>query len=329
MKIWRRLGGVVAIFSVVIAVAFVGGAGTAQAATVINVTLTPLIGSQDNVIQQVTYGGKIGYHLHVDNMGDSATQHVQIVVTSDSATYLDDDSDLCGPYPGNLLKMLCTPLGSTLKPGDVVDVNFRFTAPLTGSDVFTDAAVTVAAKSVGGSNNQGTTLATTCPPLTCPVQTSLVANGTRDDTFLRKNEHADTGNFRLDTPGTLLGDPFGIAVSLHDQNGTPLCDGCLSDYETLTIPAAAFVSTPGNPFSSLYPYTWNMTVPYPAGFKLTGVFHIDDANVLQPIPSCASLSDVLTAAEPLCYGTLTQNKGPKTVSVTLGHGIENGNIVFG
>jgi hypothetical protein len=336
MKIWRRLGGIVTILSVVMAVAFVGGAGTAQAATLINVTLTPLIGSGDNVIQQVTYGGKIGYHLKVENGGQSTTQFVQIVVTSDSATYLDDDSDLCGAYPGNNLKMLCTPQGGTLAPGDKLEVNFRFTAPLTGSQVSTDAAVTVAAKSVGGSNNQGTTVATTtCPAATpCPVLTTLVANGTKDDTFLRAHDHAATGNFSLDTPNTLLGDPFGIAVSIHDEVGTPICDTCLTSFTTLTIPAASFVSTPGNPFydgTFFNPYSWTMSAHYSGGFQLTGIYHVEDGSTTPHfVPNCATLDgNAPTVGEPLCFDdTITWNKGAKTLSAH-GRGLENGNIGYG
>jgi len=327
LKTWRRLATATAVFLIVIAGGLVGGAGTSQAATAFDVALTPLIGSGDNVIQQVTFGGKIGYHLHVKNSGESTTQFVQIIVRSegDAATYLDDDSDLCGAYPGDTHKMLCTPPGSTMGPGDTLDVNFRFTAPETGSQVSTNADVIVAAKSVGGSKNQGTILAT-CPLPGCPVLTTLVANTTKDDTFLRKNEHAVTGNFSLDTPPALLGDPFGVAVSIHDEVGAPFCGTC--SFTSLTIPAAPLVSTLGNPFynGTLFnPYSWGLSIHYPAGFQFTGIVHLEDgATTPDLVPACAGLAlGAPTADEPLCWDSLTQNRGSKTVSAT-GKGLENG-----
>src|SRR4051794_8986745 len=73
------------------------GTGTGNAATSFNITLGPLIGTSGQVIPQVSYGGKIGYHLHIDNNGASTTQHASIVVTSNLGTFSDaSDTTNCG-----------------------------------------------------------------------------------------------------------------------------------------------------------------------------------------------------------------------------------------
>ena len=332
VKTWRRLGGTVLALSVAIAAALVGGASTGRAATAFTINLTPLIGtSVTNEIQQVTYGGQIGYHLHVQNTGDSTTPQVQIRVTSDLATFLDTDNPNC---TGNANQMICTPPGGTLTPGDTFDANVRFTAPGSGTQVSTTAAIVVAAQSVGGKKNNGTTLQSSDP-----VLTNLVAGGDKQDTFLRANENAATGqlnsthpqNFGVQLPGSLLGAPFGVGLSIHDQVGTPICGTCLASFTTLTIPAASLVSTPGNPFynGTSNPYGWTMSAKYPPGFQLTGVFHVEDGSTTaDAVPNCASIGGAPTAAEPLCWVTLTQNKGTKTVFAS-GLGIENGNATFG
>lgn len=332
VKTGRRLGGIVLALSVAIAAALVAGASTGRAATAFTVNLTPLIGtSVTNEIPQVTYGGQIGYHLYVENTGDSTTTQVQIRVTSDLATFLDTDNPNCS---GSGNQMTCTPAGGTLKPGDTFDANLRFTAPASGTQVSTTASIVVAAQSVGGKKNNGTTLQSSDP-----VLTNLVAGGDKNDTFLRANENAATGNlnathpqnFGVQLPGALLGAPFGVGVSIHDQVGTPICDTCLTSFTTLTIPAASLVSTPGNPFydGGSNPYSWSMSAKYPPGFQLTGVFHVEDGSTTpHAVPSCASIGGAPTAGEPLCWDTLTQNKGTKIVSAS-GLGIENGNGAFG
>jgi hypothetical protein len=331
------------LLAAVLALALSGGAGTGQAATAFTVDLQPLIGSTGNQIPQVSYGGAIGYHLFVQNTGDSTTQHVQIIVTSDSATFLDDDSDLCSAYPGDSHKMLCTPPDGTLRPNDTLTVNFRFTAPTTGDSVSTNASIVVAAQSVGGKKNKGTTLAT-CPAPQCPVVTQLVADGSETDTFLRANENAATGRltnehpqkFSLQLPPTLLGAPFGIAVSIHDQVGTPICDSCLTSFTTLSIPAAALATKLGNPLydgtanpPTTNPYTATMTAKYTPGFVLHGVAYRDDSGFLYfPVASCGS--DAPSPTIPVCVvpGTLFQDRNTRTVGATL-RGIQNGNGGFG
>jgi hypothetical protein len=74
-----------------------------------------------------------------------------------------------------------------------------------------------------------------------------------------------------------------------------------------------------------------MDAKYTGGFTLTGVLHVDDNNVTQQVPSCASLVTVTnptgnpTAAAPLCYDTLTQDKPNKLLHAD-GRGIENGGL---
>jgi hypothetical protein len=337
-----RFAALVAVVSAVIAAALVGGAGSGRAATSFNITLGPLIGTTGNLIPQVSYGGKIGYHVHVENAGDSTTQHAQILVTSDLATFSDvSDTANCAVNPKNAHQMICTPFGGTFAPGAIFDTDLRFTAPLsgpaTGEQVSTVASISVAAQTVGGNKTNGTTLTTSEP-----VPTNIVENTTKADTFLRKNENAGTGklslpdhpqNFSMNTPPALFGDPFGIAVSMHDIVGA-LCAGCFGAYTQVTIPSAPLVNAPGNPFfnGASNPYGWTMNAQYSSGsnFKLHGVVHIDDSGDFNQVPSCASLVTVdnpagnPTAAVPACYDTLDQISNKKML-VATGRGLENGN----
>jgi hypothetical protein len=216
--------------------ASVGGTGTGRAATSFQVDLSPLIGTIGNDIPQVSFGGKIGYHLIVQNTGDSTTQHGQIVVTSDGATFSDASDASCAANPSNKHQMVCTPFGGTFSPGATFAVDFRFTAPSSGTQVSTTAAMTVAAQTVGGNKNNGTTLAQSSA-----VLTNIVENTTKADTYLHVNENARTGalntnhpqNFTATMPSTFFGDPFGVALSIHDGVGTPLCDTCLTSFTAL------------------------------------------------------------------------------------------------
>src|SRR6266542_3657809 len=230
-----RAAGLVAV---VVSVALAGAATNGRAAAALSIQLDPLIGSSQNVIQQVSYGGKIGYGLNVQNSGDNVVTQVSVVVTSDLATYLDDDSPLCA---GSGNQMTCTPPNGKLAPGDGFTANLRFTAPGAGTQVTTHADITVAAQTVGGGNNQGTTVASSVPVVTTLGATSADSIST----YLRGNEGAHTGNlspdhqqrFEQQMPAGLLGN-FGSALSLLDQSGTPLCATCLPWFTAVTIPAA-------------------------------------------------------------------------------------------
>jgi hypothetical protein len=167
------------------------------------------------------------------------------------------------------------------------------------------------------------------------VLTDVVENGSKNDTFLRENEPASTGDisvfhpqqFGLSLPGTLLGDPFGIAVSIHDELGS-ICDTCLPSFTTLAIPAASNLLTGFNPFYNgidpNQPYPWSMSAKYPSGFKLTGIIH--DGHQLV---TCESLGGAPTTQEPVCY-TATSLKTIKSSHTVVGSGfgIENGNFGF-
>jgi hypothetical protein len=233
--------------------------------------------------------------------------------------------------PKNSHQAICTPTDSTMNPGDMLASDLRFTAPARGTSVTTSAAVTIAAQTVGGKKNHGTTIATSEPALT-----DLVSGDDVTATFLRGNEPASTGrlssdhpqNFGLTLPPALLGNPFAVAVSIHDQVGTPPdCGdlGCLASYTTLSIPLAATLDTEGNPLydgTTLNAYSWTMSARYSPGFKLTGVVHDGEE-----IPSCDDIGGAPTADDPLCWDTLEQVNSKKIVSAT-GRGLENGNLGF-
>jgi hypothetical protein len=340
------LARLLAVASAMVALVVVGGATTGRAATSFEITLAPLIGTSDvNVIPQVSYAGKIGYHLHVRNAGDSKTQKASILVTSDLATFSDvSDTTNCAVNPKNTHQMVCTPFGGTFVPGATFDADLRFTAPTTGpatgQQVSTLASITIAAQTVGGNKNNGTTIAQSAP-----VLTNIVENTTKADTYLHKNENAGTGNlslpghpqnFKLNTPTALLGDPFGIAVSIHDIVGTPTqcatdsTTACFGAFTELTIPAASFVSALGNPFydgTTFNPYSWAMNAQYPNGsnFKLHGAYHIDGSGAFQQLLKCDDplVGGAPSVAYPLCYDTLDQLTNKKMLTAT-GRGLENG-----
>ena len=333
-----RLAGLGALLAVLAVGGLVGAAGTGHAATGFTVDLKPLIGTTNvNEIPQVTFGGKIGYHLFIENTGDSNTQHVSIVVTSDLATYFDDDSLAC-VAGSNSKQMVCTPAGGTLAPGATFDVNFRFTAPASGTQVSTTAAITVAAQSVGGKKNQGTTLQSSTP-----VLTNLSANGAQNDTYLREDESGATGNltnshrqnFGVQLPATLFGDPFGLAISIHDELGA-ICATCLDLHTELTIPAASDVSLLGNPFyngTDFNPYTWAMSARYPSNFQIDEIVHEDDEGIDHVVPACADLvGGAPTVADPVCWDTFDpgqQAPGNLKLVTASGRALENGKIGFG
>src|SRR3954470_8004568 len=204
------LGTVAVVVLAAVAAALVGGASSSRAATSFTITLDPLIGTVAvNEIPQVSYGGKIGYHLVVTNAGDSTTQHASVAGTTGLGTFSDSDNPSCAANPKNAHQMVCTPFGGTFAPGRTFDVHLRFTAPASGAQVSTVASISVSAQTVGGPNNNGTPLPTSQPPLL----TNIVAGGDKSDTYLHANENAGTDNlttshpqkFGLQLPATLLG----------------------------------------------------------------------------------------------------------------------------
>jgi Domain of unknown function DUF11 len=325
-----RLLVVAALVGTGIVASLVAGVGVGHASTSFDVSLKALIaaGSTDPV-PQVSYGGKIGYELTVTNTDTSNTTHVQVVVDVPSATFFDATDPSCVAAKGNSSEMICVPNGGTMAAGSTYTVDFRFTAPTSGTSVTATPSVSIAAKTQGNPGNNGTTVATG-PPVT--VQ--LNADGSTNDTYLRHGENASAGgpqNFSAQLPGTLLGSPFGLELGIHNQVGT-VCPTCIGSFTELTIPAASAVG-PGTPFGTTNPYSWSMSATTATSFKLLGVFHVDDtgAGTTSPIPACSALpGGGPTLADPVCYVTLTsKNKaGVQTLTAT-GYGLENGKITFG
>jgi uncharacterized repeat protein (TIGR01451 family) len=320
-----------------IAAGLVGGAGTGYASTSFNVSVLPLIGaSAGDPVPQVSYGGKIGYEVSVQNTSTSNATHVQVVVDVPAATFVDATDSSCAAAKADTSEMICIPNGGTLNAGSTYTADFRFTAPTSGSSVTATPSVTIAAQTQGGkqNGNNGTTVTTGSP-----VTVDLNADGSTNDTYLRHNENASAGgpeNFSTQLPDTLLGGPFGLELGIHNETGTPICPTCLPVDTSLTIPAASLVGNAGNPFydgTTFNPYGWTMNAAAPTSFKLTGVFHIDDNGIgtNAPIPACANLAGLgPTIAFPVCYDTLTsKNKaGVQTLTAT-GRGLENGKVGFG
>jgi hypothetical protein len=331
----RRLAGIVAILTAILAAGLGGGAG--QAAPGITLTFEPLIGAGTNEIPKVSYGRGIGFHLFAKNDGTNSTPQTSIVVTSSSATFdtaaatFNGGEITCAAAPGNNKQMVCPLPGGTLAPGDTFDAFFRFIAPTSTAitQVSTTAALSVAAQTVGSKKNKGTSLSSST------LLTDLVSDTTIDNAYLRQSEQATTEgpltsthpqNFTLNTPAGLL-NAFGVAVGIQDRVETLAdpCVGLLSSCTTLTIPAAHFVGTE-TPFGLTAPYTWSMNAAYTGGFTLHGVVHVDDANIEHTLPSCASLAGgTPTADDPLCYDTLEQITNKKMLKAT-GKGLENGGL---
>ncbi len=320
----------VAVVGAAIVASLVGGVSTGHASTSFSVVLSPLIGTSTNGVPQVSYGGKIGYQLVVQNTDTSNTTHVQVVVDVPSATFYDANDPNCAAATGNPSEMICIPPGGTMSAFSTYTVSFRFTAPTIGVSVTASPSVSIAAQTQGGkqNGNNGTTVATGNP-----VIVDLNADGSStNDTYLRHNENASAGgpqNFSTQLPGTLLGNLFGLALGIHNQTGT-ICPTCIGVFTELTIPAASLVG-PGTPFGTTNPYSWTMSATTAPSFKLLGVFHIDDngAGMDTPIPACASGGGPTTSF-PVCYDTLTsKNKaGVQTLTAT-GWGLENGKVGFG
>src|SRR5215211_1847620 len=339
MKGHCGLARLLAVASAMVALVVVGGATTGHAATQFRNELTPLIGTADvNEIPQVSYGGKIGYHLFIQNTGDSTTQHSTIKVISNLATFSDSDNTSCTVNAKDAHELDCNPSGGTLVPGAIFEANIRFTAPTTGpaegEQVSTTASITIAAQTQKNGNPKGgTTLSQSAP-----VLTNVVENTAKADTYLHANENAATGklssthtqNFSVTMPQTLLGNPFGVALSIHDNVGQ-ICANCLNSYTSITIPTAHFPSTAGNPFydattptPTVNPYGWSVSATY-TGQSPSGLVHVDDDNVLHEVPSCAdpSVGGAPSAVNPFCYATFEVFQGKK-LAIASGHAIDNG-----
>ena len=142
----------VALVTFCIAVGSAGGRSTETGASVV---LSPLIGTTSNDVQQVTFGGKIGFHLDVKNTGTSTFNHLVIVVASDLATFSDASRSECAKDPQNAKRMVCKLL--QMKGGaPTFSVDLRFNAPTSGSTVVSTPSLTVDAQTNGSPGNNGT-----------------------------------------------------------------------------------------------------------------------------------------------------------------------------
>jgi hypothetical protein len=306
--------GVVAAASV----AALGGASQGKAAAGMSVTLSPLIGTPSNQVQQVTYGAKIGYHLEVANTGDSNANHVTIVVQSDSATFSDSSRSECAVDPQNAKRMVCALRRITAGSAPFL-ADLRFTAPSTGSSVVTTPSVTVDAQTVGGSGNNGTT--TTTGPSVTTALVSAAANSLVK-TFAKEKETVSTSpslpqhsSFTL--PNTLLSGFYGVPLSVQETTGTALCDKCPSLVTDLQIPASLL---PTSPFSAANPFSFTVTLEdEPAGYKPTGLYH---DGVLVGMCSATPLG-------PSTHICLTSFDPSKKAVVAKGIADQNGRIGFG
>jgi hypothetical protein len=337
-RLSSRFLAVMAVVGVAIAASLVGGVGVGHASTSFDVTNKALIGTSGNEVPEVSWGGKIGFEATVQNTNTSNATHVEFVVQVPGGSFVDATDPSCAALKGDPSTMVCIPFGGTMNAGGpVYTVDYRFTAPTSGASVTVIAGVSIAAKTQGNPLNNGTLV-----KAADPVTVALNTGGDQNDTFLRKNEGASAGgpqNFSANLPAALLGNPFGLELGIHNQNGQ-VCPTCIGTFSDLTIPAASDVLNVGNPFydattlplPTFNPYGWTMSATVATSFKLNGVFHIDDAGNggTTPIPSCASLGGGPTVASPLCWDTLTsKNKaGVQNLNAT-GHGLENGKITFG
>src|SRR5262245_12558385 len=150
----KRLLAAAAVVVVTFCVA-VGSAVGRSTGTSASVVLTPLIGTSSNGVQQVTFGGKIGFHLDVANTGTSTFNHLVIVVDSDFGTFSDASRSECAKDPKDATRMVCKLV--QMKGGaPPFSVDLRFNAPASGSTVVSTPSLTVDAQTQGDPGNNGT-----------------------------------------------------------------------------------------------------------------------------------------------------------------------------
>ena len=307
---------------VVITAAFValGTTGTSSAAAGMSVVLRPLIGTSSNDVQQVTFGGKIGFHLEVTNSGDSSVNHLVIAVASSAGTFSDASRSECLQDPADQKRMVCT-LKQMKSGAATFSVDLRFDAPIGGSEVLTTPSVTVDARTQGGAGNNGTQTTTGTP-----VTTALVSSAANSlvKTFATGRESVATSTalpqhsvFTL--PNALLGGVYGVETSVQETTGTPLCPKCPTYLTLLGIPASLLTDSP---FSAANPFSFTVTLlpnGEPTGYKPIGLYH-DSALV----PMCSSLP--LSSTTHIC---LTSFQTSKSGVIARGLADQNGRVAFG
>jgi hypothetical protein len=311
------------LLALVVCFVGVGSAGGRTTKSRLTVDLSPLIGTSANGVQKVTFGGKIGLHLDVNNPGPSTVNHVVVTVTADTATFSDASRPECAVDPNDAKRMVCTV--KQMKAGSpTFSVDLRFTAPSSGSAVVSTPTATVDAKSQGNPGNSGTGT-TTGDPVTTMLISS--AGGTLVDTYLRGTENAATAatltqSSQFVMPSSLLGGHYGVETSVQEQQGAAFaqCGSCPAFATDLSIPASQLGSPPFSPTS---PFTFTIKL-LPAGvphhYYPTGLYH---DGVL--IPPCTS--SPLSATTHICVTSFSGNK--YIGFVATGRADQNGRLGFG
>ena len=312
----------VALVTFCIAVGSAGGRSTETGASVV---LSPLIGTTSNDVQQVTFGGKIGFHLDVKNTGTSTFNHLVIVVSSDLATFSDASRSECAKDPQNAKRMVCKLL--QMKGGaPTFSVDLRFDAPTSGSTVVSTPSLTVDAQTNGSPGNNGTQTTTGLP-----VTTALVSSAGNSlvKTFAKGKEALATSatlpqHSQFTMPNTLLGGHYGVQTSVQELSGanvTPLCDDCPPYATDLDIPDS--LAATNSPFSPSNFFTFTVKLEQsgvPKFYDPVGLYH---DGVL--VPMCAT--SPLGPNTHICLtGFLVTKKNGITAT---GQADQNGRIGFG
>jgi hypothetical protein len=315
--------GVVLGLAAVAAAVLLGSASPGNAAGGMSIVLTPLIGTSANEVPQVTFDGKIGYHLEVTNTGTATVNHLVIVVDSDSATFSDASQAACSRDPADATRMVCS---LRQMPGGAppFSVDLRFNAPSTGSSVVSTPSVTVDAQTQGGSGNNGTTTTTGAS-----VTSALVSSAANSlvKTFAKNKETVATSaslpqhsSFVL--PNSFFVAVYGIEMSVQETTGTPLCDKCPSFVTDLQIPASLGANSP---FSPTNPFSFTITLlaaGRPSGYQPTGLYH---DGVLVPMCSVSPLGPTTH----MCLNSFDPGKGNDKSVVAKGIADQNGKNGFG
>jgi hypothetical protein len=299
----------------------VGSAGGRSTETSASVVLRPLIGTSSNDVQEVTFGGKIGFHLDVSNTGTSTFNHLVIVVASDVGTFSDASRSECAKDPQDSRRMVCKLV--QMKGGaPAFSVDLRFNAPATGTTVVTTPSLTVDAQTQGSSGNNGTQTVTGTS-----VTTALVSSAGNSlvKTFAKGKEALATSatlpqHSVFTMPNALLGGHYGVETSVQETTGTPLCQDCPGFVTILDIPDSLVASSP---FSPMNPFTFTVTL-LPSGepkhYSPTGLYH---GGVL--VPMCAT--SPLSATTHMCLTSFQVSK--KNGIVATGQADQNGRLGFG
>jgi hypothetical protein len=322
----RLLAAAVVVVTFCVAVGSAGGRTTDTGASVV---LSGLIGTDDPTqVQQVTYGGKMGFHLDVGNTGTSTFNHLVIAVDSGAGTSFLDSSrpDVCAKDPTDDTRMVCK-LAQMQGGAPHFMVDLRFTAPASGSSVLTESSLTVDAKTQGSPGNKGTQT-TTGTSVTTSLESSQ--GNAVVKTFARGKETIATSATLLQhsqfTMPNTLGSVFGVDTSVEEQAITDpnllLCADCPAWVTILQIPAS---TGSGSPFSVQNPFTFTITLlpdGVPRNYSPTGLYHADAL-----VPMCSdSPLDVDTT---MCLDSLqTKNYKQKGI-VAVGRAYQNGRLGFG